>query len=61
MITLKEIELWVNNDESLYYWWKRSRLSIRAFIRENREVLTDSIERVINRKPQEKTWHDYCR
>lgn len=29
-------EEWVENDEGLYGWFKRSRMSLRRFIRENR-------------------------
>ena len=39
-----EREIWILNDEGLYHWWKSSRLSMRRFIRENRETLTSAIE-----------------
>jgi hypothetical protein len=48
----RERELWVNNDEGLYLWWKRSRLSLRNFIRENREELDALILAVLNREPR---------
>jgi hypothetical protein len=38
-----ERELWINNDEGLYNWWKSSRLSMREFIRENRAELDATI------------------
>jgi hypothetical protein len=47
----RERELWVNNDEGLYLWWKRSRLSMRNFIKENREELDALILAVIDREP----------
>ena len=35
----RERSLWVQNDEGLYSWWRRSRRGLRAFIRENRTAL----------------------
>lgn len=60
-ITLAEIRLWVDNDEGLYNWWKSSRQSKGRFILENKEELRACIDRVLNAKPQEKTWQDYAR
>lgn len=37
---------WVDNDEGLYNWWKSSRQSKRAFIRENRAEIDGAISRV---------------
>ena len=48
-ITIREIELWIDNDESLYLWWKRSKQSKRDFIKENREELEACINRVLGR------------
>jgi hypothetical protein len=48
----RELELWIENDESLYSWWKASRLSKRAFMKENRKILDDHIQRVLDRKPE---------
>jgi hypothetical protein len=42
---------WIDNDEGLYNWWRRSRQSKRAFIKENRKELTDLIMAVLNREP----------
>lgn len=39
-----EREDWINNDEGLYNWQRSSGMSMRKFIRENRE----EIDRVIN-------------
>lgn len=45
-------EDWVNNDESLYNWWKDSEQGITAFVRENRKILTDHINQVLSREPK---------
>jgi hypothetical protein len=42
-----EREMWVNNDEGLYRWWKSSRQPMRLFIRENRNELDHAINRQI--------------
>lgn len=57
-ISLKEIELWVDNDEGLYRWWRSSRLSKREFIRQNRDELRDCIRRVVTgeKKPHYLTY-----
>lgn len=47
----RERELWVSNDEGLYNWHRRSRLSMRRFIRENREELDAIIKAYLDRKP----------
>jgi hypothetical protein len=45
---------WIDNDESLYNWWRtsRPRRSKAAFIREHRAELTEIILRAINREPR---------
>ena len=48
----RERELWIANDEGLYLWQRRSKQSMRAFIRENREELDRYINKVLNRKPE---------
>ena len=50
-ITDSERSMWINNDWGLYRWWKSSRLPLRAFIRANRDELTESIRAAINRPP----------
>lgn len=45
----RDRELWVLNDEGLYLWWKSTRLPIRRLIRENRQELTDCINRALGR------------
>ena len=34
---------WIDNDEGLYSWWRRSRQSKRAFIRENKAEIDAAI------------------
>lgn len=31
----KDREQWINNDEGLYNWWRRSKQSKRQFIKDN--------------------------
>lgn len=50
-LTVEEIEQWVNNDEGLYTWWKRERVGIRTFIRENREQLEEIINARLRQDP----------
>lgn len=38
---------WIDNDEGLYNWWKTSRQSKRAFIRENRAAIDAAISPVV--------------
>lgn len=47
----RERELWVSNDEGLCRWWKTSRLSMRNFLRENRDELDRIIHEAINKEP----------
>ncbi len=46
-----ELSLWVDNDEGLYNWWRGSRQSKSAFIRENRDELKRLIQAQLDRKP----------
>jgi hypothetical protein len=52
-LTLRDIEQWVDNDEGLYRMWKASRQTKRQFVRENRDTLSEMINKVISgeRKP----------
>jgi len=43
---------WVDNDEGLYNWRRSTGLSMRAFIRENREELDACILLVLNGERQ---------
>jgi hypothetical protein len=38
---------WIDNDEGLYDWWRSSRQSKRAFIRENRAEIDAAISPVV--------------
>jgi hypothetical protein len=58
-INNSEREMWVMNDEGLYNWWKRSRLSKRKFISEHREEIDAAIRSVRDAPPRTKTWRDY--
>ena len=43
---------WVLNDEGLYCEWRRSRQSMRQWIRENRDLIDECIRTVTSgRKP----------
>ena len=42
----REREMWIQNDEGLYGWWKSSHTTLRNFIKENRV----EIDATINRK-----------
>jgi len=50
---------WIDNDESLYDWWRASRQTKRAFIRENRDEITRYIRSVLDQEPACKAWYDY--
>jgi hypothetical protein len=39
---------WIDNDEGLYNWWKRSRQSKANFIRENRQEIDEAINPVLS-------------
>jgi len=50
--TNEEIELWIDNDESLYNWacsWMKmhAKSSIQKFISENRQFLVDYISKKV--------------
>jgi len=44
-------EQWIDNDEGLYNWKRGSRLSMRAFIKENKAELDEIILGVLNALP----------
>jgi hypothetical protein len=56
----RERQMWVDNDEGLYDMWKRSGLSQRQFIRENRATLDSAINSVLNQEPEKKDWRYDC-
>lgn len=45
-----EREMWVNNDEGLYNWFRSSRLSMREFLRQNRAEIDAAITGVLVQK-----------
>ena len=51
-LTLKDLALWVDNDEPLYRWWKGSRLSQREFVRRNRDELRAYVNRLLDQPPR---------
>jgi len=48
----KDRAQWIDNDEGLYNWWRRSGQSKTKFIQENREELTTLITAYLERKPR---------
>lgn len=57
-ITVRDIEQWIDNDEGLYRWQRRSGLSKRAFIKQNRAELEQAIRNVTEgRKPAHYLWY----
>ncbi len=45
--TNRERELWIQNDEGLYKWWKSSGQSMRDFIQDNKEEINAAIKRAL--------------
>lgn len=56
----QERHLWILNDESLYNWYRSSRQSMRAFIRENRDEIDSAIRKTLA-PPPERDWRYYAR
>jgi hypothetical protein len=52
----KERTLWINNDEGLYNWFKSSRQSMTAFIKENKTELDQCIDNAMNPKQNIRIW-----
>jgi hypothetical protein len=48
----RERELWVNNDEGLYNWFKRERGSMQDFIKRNRAMIDAAIKGVRDAPPR---------
>ncbi len=44
----EHIAQWIDNDEGLYNWWKGTRQSKAAFIKENRTELESCINKVLH-------------
>lgn len=49
-MTLKEIGLWVGNDEGLYRWWRSTGLPRAEFVRANRGKLEEVISNILSGK-----------
>jgi len=49
-LTNAEREQWINNDEGLYDWKRSSRLSMREFIKQNKEEIDQCINNVLGNK-----------
>lgn len=45
-----EREMWIQNDEGLYRWWKSTRLPMRKFIQEYKVEIDTAIDSVLNPK-----------
>jgi hypothetical protein len=52
LINDNDREQWIDNDEGLYNWWRSSRMSKTAFIKENRKELGDIIRKQLEKKPR---------
>lgn len=46
-LTNADREEWINNDEGLYNWQRRSRQSMRAFIKANKAEIDAAVCRVL--------------
>jgi hypothetical protein len=51
-----ERELWIRNDAGMYSWWQSTRLSMSAFIRENRAEIDAAIKRVLDAEPEPRSY-----
>lgn len=57
-ITVRDIEQWIDNDEGLYRWHRRSGIPKRAFIKQNRAELEQAIRNMTEgRKPAHYLWY----
>lgn len=48
----REREQWVVNDETLYNWYRSSRMTMRMFLRMNRIYIDTYIAQVLGKEPQ---------
>lgn len=55
-----ERRLWVLNDEGLYIWFTRSRLSMRMFIQENRAELDACIDAALEPRRTSAARYEPC-
>ena len=47
----REREMWIDNDEGLYNWWRSSRMSKREFLKQYRAELDACINRALGKAP----------
>ena len=47
-MSITDIEQWIDNDEGLYRWWRRSGRPKREFIKVNRQGIEEVINHVLN-------------
>ena len=47
----RERQMWIDNDEPLYTWWKSTRMGMRKFMRKHREEIDAYIAKLLARKP----------
>lgn len=45
----RERQMWIDNDETLYIWWRSSGLGKFAFIKKYRVQIDEIINRVLGR------------
>ena len=50
-INNEERRLWILNDAGLYNWQRSSRLSMKEFIKQNKEELDQIINEALHRNP----------
>jgi hypothetical protein len=43
----RERQMWIDNDEGLYNWFKSSRCSMTQFIKDNKDEIDACIKRVL--------------
>lgn len=56
----KDREEWITTTlEGFYNDQRRSRVSMRDYIRANRAEIDQAIDAILNASPAEKTWKDY--
>jgi hypothetical protein len=48
----KERSVWVLNDEKLFLLWRKDGRAIKKFIRDNRAIIDELIDRVMTAKEQ---------
>lgn len=52
-ITIRDINQWIDNDESLYDCFNQSRKTRQQFIKENKDSLIQYISNILTSKPHQ--------